>query len=82
MNPYVQLALTIPVYLVGMDFFGRSAIKSLLHGIPNMNVLIALGSTAAFTYSLYGLITNQANDYLFFETAAATITLVFLGNWM
>ena len=82
MNPYVQLALTIPVYIVGMDFFGRSAIKSLLSGVPNMNVLIALGSSAAFGYSLYGLIVNNANDYLFFETACTTITLVYLGNWM
>lgn len=82
MNPYFQLALTIPVYLVGMDFFGRSAVRSVLKGVPNMNVLIALGSTAALAYSLYGLITGKASDYLFFETAAATITLVFLGNWL
>jgi Cu+-exporting ATPase len=82
MNPYVQLVLTIPVYLVGMDFFGRSAIKSIFKGIPNMNVLIALGSTAAFVYSLYGLLAGKADDYLFFETACTTITLVYLGNWM
>jgi P-type Cu+ transporter len=54
MNPYVQLVLCIPVYIVGMSFFGRSAIKSLRNGIPNMNVLIALGATAAFVYSLAG----------------------------
>lgn len=65
MNPYVQLALTIPVFVIGMDFFGRSAIKSLLKGIPNMNVLIALGSIAAFVYSLYGTLTGQAEQYLF-----------------
>lgn len=82
MNPYVQLALTLPVYLVGMDFFGRSAIKSLFKGIPNMNVLIALGSTAALGYSLYGLLIGKAHEFLFFETAATTITLVFLGNYM
>ncbi len=82
MNPNVQLILTVPVYIVGMDFFGRSAIKSLLHGIPNMNVLITLGSTAAFGYSLYGLIIHNASEYLFFETACTTLTLVFLGNWM
>eukprot|EP00897_Mesotaenium_endlicherianum_P000250 jgi/Mesen1/10225/ME000771S09539 len=82
MNPYVQLALTIPVLVIGMDFFGRSAIKSLLKGIPNMNVLIALGSIAAFVYSLYGTLTGQAEQYLFYETAAAIITLVFLGNWL
>lgn len=82
MNPYVQLLLATPIYIVGMDFFGRSAIKSIFSGIPNMNVLIALGSTAAFGYSLYGLIAGKGEDFLFFETAATTITLVFLGNWM
>ena len=82
MNPYVQLALTIPVYVVGMDFFGRSAIRSLSQGIPNMNVLIALGSTAAFGYSLYGLLIGKAQEFLFFETAATTIMLVFFGNYL
>lgn len=82
MNPYVQLALTIPVFIVGMDFFGRSALKSILKGIPNMNVLIAIGALAAFVYSLYGTLTGQAEQYLFYETAAAIITLVFLGNWL
>ena len=82
MNPYVQLGLTIPVFIVGMDFFGRSAIKSLLKGIPNMNVLIALGAVAAFGYSLYGTLIGRAEEFLFYETAATIITLVFLGNWM
>ena len=45
MNPWTQLAICIPVYLVGMSYFGVSAIKSLRHGIPNMNVLIAIGAT-------------------------------------
>jgi Cu+-exporting ATPase len=82
MNPYLQLALTIPVFIAGMDFFGRSALKSLAKGIPNMNVLIALGSLAAFIYSLYGTLTGQAEQYMFYETSAAIITLVFLGNWL
>ncbi|MEI6086233.1 MAG: cation-translocating P-type ATPase [Bacteroidota bacterium] len=82
MNPYVQLALTIPVFIVGMDFFGRSAIHSLWKGIPNMNVLIAIGSVAAFGYSLYGTLIGEAAHYLFYETAATIITLVFLGNWL
>jgi len=42
-----------------------------------MNVLIALGATAAYGYSLYGLLANKGMDFLFFETAATTITLVF-----
>ncbi len=82
MNPWLQLGLTIPVYLVGMNFFGKSAWKSLRNGLPNMNVLIAMGATAAFIYSLYGTLTGQAEDYLFYETAAAIFTLVFLGNYM
>lgn len=82
MNPYVQLLLATPIYVVGMDFFGRSAVKSIVSGIPNMNVLIALGATAAFGYSVYGLLTSKGEDFLFFETAATTITLVFLGNWL
>jgi len=82
MNPWTQLVLTLPVYIVGMRFFGRSAYKSLRNGLPNMNVLIAIGATAAFVYSLYGTLTGQAANYMFYETAAAIITLVFLGNYL
>ncbi len=82
MNPWIQLAFCLPVYFVGMSFFGRSAVKSLRNGIPNMNVLIALGATAAFIYSLIGTMMGWGNDYLFYETAATIITLVFLGNYL
>jgi Cu+-exporting ATPase len=82
MNPWIQLGLTIPVFIVGMSFFGRSAWKSLRNGIPNMNVLIAIGALASFIYSLYGTLTGQAADYMFYETTATIITLVFLGNYM
>lgn len=82
MNPWVQLTLCIPVFLVGMSFFGRSAWKSLRSGSPNMNVLIAIGATAAFFYSLLGTVFGHGEQYLFYETAAAIITLVFLGNYL
>jgi P-type Cu+ transporter len=82
MNPWVQLSLSLPVYIVGMSFFGRSAIKSIRNGMPNMNVLVAVGATAAFFYSLYGTLTGQAEQYMFYETAATIITLVFLGNYL
>ena len=82
MNPYSQLALTIPVFVVGMSYFGRSAIKSVSKGVPNMNVLITIGAIASFVYSLYGTLTHQAEQYLFYETTATIITLVFLGNWL
>ena len=82
MNPWVQFFLCLPVYITGMHFFGRSAIKSIRNGMPNMNVLIAIGATAAFVYSLLGTLMGRGESYLFYETAAAIITLVFLGNWL
>jgi len=82
MNPWIQLAICMPVYMVGMSYFGVSAIKSLRRGIPNMNVLIAVGATAAFIYSLIGTIGNLGMDYVFYETTATIITLVFLGEWV
>ncbi|MEY2595619.1 MAG: cadmium-translocating P-type ATPase [Bacteroidota bacterium] len=82
MNPWLQLALCTPVFIVGMNFFGRSAIKSIRNGIPNMNVLVALGALAAFSYSLIGTLMGQGEQYLFYETAATIITLVFFGNYL
>ena len=82
MNPWIQLFLTIPVYATGLYFFGRSAWKSVRNGMPNMNVLITIGSSAAFIYSLIGTIYNLGNSFLFYETAAAIITLVFFGNYL
>ncbi|ANE51145.1 heavy metal translocating P-type ATPase [Flavisolibacter tropicus] len=80
MNPWIQLTLCLPVFIVGMHHFGRSAVKSLRRGIPNMNVLISIGAASAFIYSLIGAVMNWGNEYLFFETAATIITLVFMGE--
>jgi len=82
MLPWVQLILCLPVFVAGMRFFGRSAVKSLLNGLPNMNVLIALGSTAAFVYSLTGTLLALGHDYLFYETTASIVTIVFLGYYL
>jgi P-type Cu+ transporter len=82
MNPWMQLAICLPVFFVGMGYFGVSAVKSLRRGIPNMNVLIAIGALAAFVYSLIGTLGNYGMDYIFYETAATIITLVFLGEWI
>lgn len=83
-NPLVQLALCIPVFVLGFIHFGKSGLGSLRSGVPNMDVLIFIGSTAAFCYSLFGVYmhwgTDNASNYLFFETTATIITLVFLGN--
>jgi P-type Cu+ transporter len=82
MHPWVQFLICLPVYAAGMKFFGRSAAKSLVNGSPNMNVLIALGATAAFGYSLTGTLFHLGPAYQFYETAAAIITIVFVGYYI
>ncbi|HMI63854.1 MAG TPA: cation-translocating P-type ATPase [Puia sp.] len=81
-RPWSQFVLCLPVFLAGMRFFGRSALKSLLNGLPNMNVLIAIGAIAAFVYSLTGTLLGLGPDYLFYETTASIITIVFLGYYL
>lgn len=82
MNSYLQLALTLPVFIVGMNYFGRSAWNSVTKGIPNMNVLVAIGATASFGYSLYGTLTGQGAVFAYYETTATILTLVFFGNYL
>jgi Cu+-exporting ATPase len=83
-NAFVQFFLCLPVFFVGVWHFGKSAYSSLKTGLPNMDVLILIGSSAAFFYSIYGWVlfygTEQSHHYLFFETTATIITLVLLGN--
>ena len=83
-NPLTQFILCLPVYLIGIMHFGNSALKSIRSGIPNMDVLIFIGSSSAFIYSIYGWILFNGSDtlhhYLFFETSSTIITLVLLGN--
>ena len=82
-NPWLQLGLSLPVVIVGILHFGRSAWGSLKSGVPNMDVLIFIGFTAAFGYSIWGTLSfdiHTVHNYLFYETAASIITLVLLGN--
>ena len=83
-NPYIQLIICLPVFIIGVMQFGKSALGSLKTGVPNMDVLIFIGSAAAFIYSIIGMIMytdiHTIHNYLFFETAASIITLVLLGN--
>jgi len=83
-NPWVQLILAVPVMIIGLMHFGKSAWGSVKARVPNMDVLITVGSVAAFIYSVVGLIkfgsSHEVHNYLFFETAATIITLVLLGN--
>ena len=83
-NALLQFVLCLPVFFVGCIHFGKSAYSSLKSGLPNMDVLILMGSSAAFFYSIYGWVLYNGNEqvhhFLFFETTATIITLVLLGN--
>jgi len=83
-QPFVQLAICVPVFIIGCLYFGKSAWSSIKVGAPNMDVLIMMGSGAAFVYSVIGIIlfygTHEIHNYLFFETTATIITLVLMGN--
>lgn len=81
-NPWLQLVLVLPVMVIGWIHFGKSAYKSIIHGSPNMDVLIALGSTSSFIYSLGLMFMNTKHGHTFFETGATIISLVLLGNYI
>ncbi|SDW46390.1 Cu+-exporting ATPase [Marinococcus luteus] len=81
MNPWVQVGLATPVQFVIGSTFYRSAYKSLRSGSANMDVLVALGTSAAYFYSLYFVLTGNASEGLYFETSAVIITLILLGKW-
>ncbi|UJF16396.1 heavy metal translocating P-type ATPase [Jeotgalibaca sp. MA1X17-3] len=81
----LQLILTIPVMIVGRSFF-TVGFKALFKGHPNMDSLVALGTSAAFAYSLYGTVMvivgngSFAMD-LYYESAAVILTLITLGKY-
>lgn len=86
MNPWFQFAFAFPVqFIIGWQFY-TGAYKSLRSGSANMDVLVALGTSAAFFYSLYESIKwmrGLTNDpHLYFETSAVLITLILFGKYL
>ncbi|WP_425059888.1 Copper-exporting P-type ATPase [Sporomusa carbonis] len=78
MNPYLQLVLATPVqFIAGWQFY-RGAYLALRNGSANMDVLVALGTSAAYFYSIANVL-RHAPD-LYFETSAILITLIILGK--
>lgn len=81
-----QMFLTIPVMLAGYKFY-TIGFKTLFRGSPNMDSLIAIGTSAAFIYGIYAVIeimggnTGMAME-LYFETAGVIITLIMLGKYL
>ena len=80
----IQLALVIPAVAAGYRFYVVGA-RAILHGAPNMDSLIALGTSAAIAYSLFSLARiaggeMAASGELYFETAGVIITLILMGK--
>ncbi|GMC01064.1 copper-translocating P-type ATPase [Enterococcus thailandicus] len=81
-QPMVQLLLAFPVqFYVGARFY-QGAYHALKTKAPNMDVLVALGTTAAFLLSIYnGFFSSTTND-LYFESSSMIITLILLGKYL
>lgn len=81
-NPWVQFSLATPVFLIGLQHFGRSALASLRAKVPNMDVLIITGVVASYVYSVIGILQLESHIYLFFETTASIVMYVLVGNFI
>ncbi|MHC5268526.1 heavy metal translocating P-type ATPase [Enterococcus sp. LJL98] len=81
----LQLILTLPVMYFGRSFF-QGGFKALFRGHPNMDSLVALGTSAAFLYSVYSTVVVYQGDVhaamnLYYESAAVILTLITLGKY-
>lgn len=77
---FMQLFLAIPVqFWLGGRFY-RAGLKAIQNRTGNMDLLVAIGTTAAFGLSVYMM--EQGSSHLYFEASSAVITLVMLGKWL
>ena len=84
MSPWIEFTLATPVqFFVGARFY-QGAWKALRAYSGNMDVLVAFGTTAAYGFSAYMVLTrgSAAAGHLYFEGAAAVITFVMFGKWL
>ncbi len=79
-NPYLHLALATPVQFISGAAFYRDAYSALRSGGANMSVLVVLGTTAAYIFSLYQLVIG--NHSVYFETCGILITLILFGKYL
>ncbi|MBR1975908.1 MAG: copper-translocating P-type ATPase [Phascolarctobacterium sp.] len=93
-NGLTQLLLSIPVILIGIKYF-ENGFKNLWNKAPNMDSLIAIGSSAAFVYGVYAIykiaygfghgdmeLVHRFSHDLYFESAAMILTLITMGKFM
>ena len=80
---WVELVLATPVqFYIGARFY-KGAFAALRHRSANMDVLVALGTSAAYFLSVYNMITaNAGQAHLYFEASAAIVTLILAGKIM
>ena len=83
LSPLWQLALATPVqFILGWRFY-KAGFKSLMAGVGNMDLLVALGTSSAYGLSVYLMLTSvHAQHELYFEGAAVIICMVLLGKWL
>lgn len=79
---WLQLALATPVqFIIGARFY-IAAWKALRAFTGNMDLLVSLGTSAAYFYSLYLMIAGPPGTHLYFEAAAVVIALIMVGKWL
>ncbi|MBB6558739.1 Cu+-exporting ATPase [Acidovorax soli] len=84
LSGWIQLALATPVqFWLGARFY-RAGWRALRAGAGNMDLLVALGTSAGYGLSLYLLFKHaeHGTPHLYFEASAVIITLVLLGKWL
>ncbi len=83
----IQIVLVVPVMIAGYKFY-TSGFKALFNGSPNMDSLVAIGTSAAFIYSLYTTYKigtgnlSLGHHQLYFESAGIIIALILLGKFL
>lgn len=80
----VQIALTLPILIAGRNFY-TDGFRAIINRSPNMDSLIAMGTSAAVLYSSYSVYQITAGNFgavdnMYFETAGVIITLILLGK--
>ncbi|MFM0730210.1 heavy metal translocating P-type ATPase [Paraburkholderia sediminicola] len=83
LSPWLQFALASIVQFVFGARFYRAAYRAVRAGAGNMDLLVALGTSAAYGISVYELATHPGDmTHLYFEASAVVITLVRFGKWL
>lgn len=84
---WLLMVLSTPViFWCGRSFF-RVTFKALAHGSTTMDTLVAMGSTSAWAYSTYSLLTQAGHahlqsEHIYYETGAVIVTLILLGRYL